>query len=1482
MRNIFFTLTTFAFLIFMVKHSYAEKHIYDHEAGKLKATAAGCPAGAGFAFLDINNVRARINTGGDMWWNFDRAQYFVPGNTQKTSMFSASLWIGGLDVNGQLKLAAQRYRQIGVDYWPGPLSMVDASVDEDDCAAYDQMFRMTREMVDEYLAWWNSDNRAEEFPNYTIPDEILNWPWRGDVSKGQSFYLAPFYDNDEDGIYDPNQGDYPYYDIDNSLCRTQTPTRDADFYHPDDPDNWKYGILADQVIKGDQTVWWVFNDKGNIHTETGGAAVGMEIRGQAFAFATNDEVNNMTFYSYEIINRSTFTLTQTYFSQWVDPDLGYAWDDYTGCDVERGLGYVYNGFPIDGTGQVEAYGEHPPAIGVDFFQGPYMDPDGFDNPSFKGDGIDGPSFFGSCDIVDQDGIIIPMEYGPEGAKEIDTFKVVAAAINGVNFGDGIKDNERFGMRRFVYHNNTSTNPATTDPRYAPEYYNYLRGIWKDNTKMIYGGTAHVNDANAVGPETDFMFPGDTDKCNWGTGGVPPNDGFNQDGKYWTEETQGNQPGDRRFMQSAGPFTLEPGAVNYITVGIPWARATTGGAWASVELLRVVDDKAQALFDNCFKVIDGPDAPDMTFLELDRKLIVFLSNRRGSNNFNESYAEIDPNIQLLEDSIPLPPHIQDSLRTYRFEGYQIYQLRYPEVSVESLDDPDYARLVAQFDIKNGISKLVNFDFDASIGHSVPVIKVVGKDEGIDHTFEISDDAFAERDPKLVNNKQYYFMALAYAFNEYSPYTEEPGVLDGLYGQKLPYLPGRRNIRTYTAIPHKPVGGLTLNSNYGDGFEITRLQGKGNARIALALSPEITAEILSKPPITYEAFLTPPYNEQTLYNELIPSVKFGDEDYPIAYNVKYEKGMGPLRVKVVDPLNVIPGKFRVELYNVQMPFTISGNDTIYDTLSIRSAKWRIMDEDGKLIANSDTTINIRNEQVIPELGISLNMEQRLFPGNPAASNNGLINSSIQYADSSRMWYSGVPDLDVPTSPFNWIRSGTYQDGSSPFNDWNMSGDNPLDAGQYYEKLIPMTVQIFGDDISGGTWAPFPMVATRLNMTYGHGPAPNGSKLFTLRNIHSIDVILTGDKSKWTRSVVVETCPDPMLAEGNAPQYTPRRAPSVDKDGNFADPGADASMNPDDPNYISATGMGWFPGYAINVETGERLNIMFGENSWLAGDNGRDMLWNPSSRVINESNFAPIFGGMHYVYIMGNRDVNIGVGTQIRRFKFPAYDAGARLMHTFNIDPTALPINDIVLPAIYQSCNYVNIPLSVSGQPWLPEGNDVTIRIRVERPYQRYMAGALEPDNDMNLNDFNPVFEFNTEGMEAIKFVAAQNEKHLDLINVVPNPYYAYADGPGYERNQLDTRVKITNLPPRCVVTIYNINGTMIRQYNVDKMGIPNPRSSTRGEDTDGKTSIDWDLKNYAGIPIAGGIYLIHVKDTGGNGGERVVKWFGAMRPIDLNTF
>jgi flagellar hook assembly protein FlgD len=102
---------------------------------------------------------------------------------------------------------------------------------------------------------------------------------------------------------------------------------------------------------------------------------------------------------------------------------------------------------------------------------------------------------------------------------------------------------------------------------------------------------------------------------------------------------------------------------------------------------------------------------------------------------------------------------------------------------------------------------------------------------------------------------------------------------------------------------------------------------------------------------------------------------------------------------------------------------------------------------------------------------------------------------------------------------------------------------------------------------------------------------------------------------------------------------------------------------------------------------------------------------------------------------------------------------------------------------------------------------------------------------------------------------------MINVVPNPYYAFST---YETSQLDNRMKITNLPTRATISIYTISGTLVRQLKKD----------------DAFTFIDWDLKNTFGIPVASGLYVIHVDAKGV--GEKVLKWFGVMRPVDLDTF
>jgi hypothetical protein len=102
--------------------------------GKLMAN---CPAPSASKELWVNNVRAIIFNGGDMWWDLfgsGNAYYVVPAVSNLkdgiSSSFAGAVWVGGLDAGGQLKVAAMTYRQSGIDFWPGPLDTTNASVDE--------------------------------------------------------------------------------------------------------------------------------------------------------------------------------------------------------------------------------------------------------------------------------------------------------------------------------------------------------------------------------------------------------------------------------------------------------------------------------------------------------------------------------------------------------------------------------------------------------------------------------------------------------------------------------------------------------------------------------------------------------------------------------------------------------------------------------------------------------------------------------------------------------------------------------------------------------------------------------------------------------------------------------------------------------------------------------------------------------------------------------------------------------------------------------------------------------------------------------------------------------------------------------------------------------------------------------------------------------------------------------------------------------
>ena len=377
----------------------------------------------------INNVRARLLGGGDCWWDFNDGRYIVPkvdvstGQAEVSSIFAGSVWLGGVDPAGNLKLACQDYRSgANNEFWPGPLTEFGIT-EQFTCDNWDRHFRVTGEEIRKHLS---NLSKGATSPS-DIPRGVKGWPakgnpyfvdvWGFDLPFTQQA-LAGFFDKDEDGLYDPLKGDYPSIEI--------------------------RGCALDKYP--DEMIFWIYNDHGGgqPHGNTNGSAIQMEVQVQAFGYQTTDELNDMTFQRYKLINRATERIDSTFFAMWVDPDLGCYLDDYIGCDTAKDLMYVYNQDATDGQpgatcAGVPTYGEKVPILGVDYFRGP----------------------------LDSAGNELPMS-------------------------------------SFVYYNNGGVGSwpaATTDPSQPGEFYNYLTGRWRDGS--VYGDQGS---GYGAGNETKYVFP----------------------------------------------------------------------------------------------------------------------------------------------------------------------------------------------------------------------------------------------------------------------------------------------------------------------------------------------------------------------------------------------------------------------------------------------------------------------------------------------------------------------------------------------------------------------------------------------------------------------------------------------------------------------------------------------------------------------------------------------------------------------------------------------------------------------------------------------------------------------------------------------------------------------------------------------------------------------------------------------------------------
>ncbi len=770
-----------------------------------------------------------------------------------------------------------------------------------------------------------------------------------------------------------------------------------------------------------------------------------------------------------------------------------------------------------------------------------------------------------------------------------------------NDGNGGFTSYDSGLTSSMYTNNCgagSFDPVTCDPadRDNPFYY-LMQGKWITSDVMTKGGTGY----NPASTDTT-LYVYDGNPAN-------PND--------WTMCSTASALGDRRILMSTGGVTLKPGEGNEAIVAITLARNVSHPC---PDVSRIVKEnqKAKQLFRDCWQHASGPSAPEITSSSIKEKITLKFSNDyASSNNKNYSYSE-NINYNDLEPGI-----------FYKFEGYKIYQVNNYNFDVNNLDQGESV-LIYNSDLDNGIKSISNWTLEESVSGSpkwVQKLKVEGNDSNVLDSFIVDHD-FLLNEP-LQHGKKYYFVAVAYAYNNYLDFDPTTQL-----GQQRLYLEGQQNVKVHEAI-------LDKTNKIFDPI-ITRLAGQGNQN-SLTITAESREKILN-----------------------------GTDNG----KVTYETGKGPFSIYITDDSKIdLNKKYQLKIIgpteDAAKICNFKNDDTYLELTDIES---------GQTI-KSTNPISLTNQNSFNDLGFKILLGQTLEPGDIMDSNYGMLSQTYDYRDINKpKWLDAIKDVADEFSTDN-LRE------LDPYN--NFSPNNKNDQSLFYPLL---SSKIGFPDFNPNLISP---------LSFQAGPVSLDATSGTLRSqdLNNVDLVFTSDKSKWSRCIVIETAQSNYVEDlglttiGNCKMMEVRTEPSIGKDGNADNSGT--------------TGLSWFPGYAIDVETGRRLNVFFGENSvyrLLEKNNVTDMIFNPTSELIDSNliingRYLPalVAGGQHYIYVT-RQDYDecaqlatiLKKGTSAFSKRNPIGAITWTCMPLLSKDADLLSINDGLIP------------------------NDLVVNLRVNNPY------------------------------------------------------------------------------------------------------------------------------------------------------------------------
>ena len=308
----------------------------DRGQGATLSRTTGSPA---YTWLNINQISTVLRNNGiaDIDPTQNNSGLVYPKGSNKTAIYeSGLLWAARVAGDQQVRVGGSAFTS-GLQ--PGKL--LSPGVAEDPNLPKNRIYRIRPD--------YRTADLSSEVRDEGISASEVRTAYERDWTEWPAADGAPYEDVNGNGVYDP-------------------------------------AVDIAGVRGASQTIWFVANDNNSTNTANlyGTTPMGVECQFTIWAYAQEGPLGNMFFKSYLLINKGNVTFDSMYVCQWVDPDLGNAYDDLAGCDTSLSLGFVYNSNIQDAT-----YGSlPPPAAGFDFFQGPRVPSQG-SSAIFRGKRIDG-------------------------------------------------------------------------------------------------------------------------------------------------------------------------------------------------------------------------------------------------------------------------------------------------------------------------------------------------------------------------------------------------------------------------------------------------------------------------------------------------------------------------------------------------------------------------------------------------------------------------------------------------------------------------------------------------------------------------------------------------------------------------------------------------------------------------------------------------------------------------------------------------------------------------------------------------------------------------------------------------------------------------------------------------------------------------------------------------------------------------------------